>query len=143
VPTGPRSDEGATREGGASRGARRRAGQQGAWLGVAGVTALIFVVGGPVALVVPVLAYLAWRLSRSSGRVSPGTWLPWVAFGAMVVSGLLSAAHSFGSGLLGSFGGPAQACALIALAAALTPAVTVPDPAREGRQPTTTVEENR
>jgi len=143
VPTGPRSDEGATREGGASRGARRRAGQQGAWLGVAGVTALIFVVGGPVALVVPVLAYLAWRLSRASGRVSPGTWLPWVAFGAMVVSGLLSAAHSFGSGLLGSFGGPAQACALIALAAALTPAVTVPDPAREGRQPTTTVEENR
>jgi len=143
VPTGPRSDEGATREGGASRGARRRAGQQGAWLGVAGVTALIFMVGGPVALVVPVLAYLAWRLSRASGRVSPGTWLPWVAFGAMVVSGLLSAAHSFGSGLLGSFGGPAQACALIALAAALTPAVTVPDPAREGRQPTTTVEENR
>jgi arabinofuranan 3-O-arabinosyltransferase len=113
------------------------------WLGVTGVTALIFVAGGPVALVVPLLAYLAWRLSRASGRMSPGTWLPWVAFGAMVVSGLLSAAHSFGSGLLGPFGGPAQACALVALAAALTPTVIVRGPAREGRQPTTTVEENR
>jgi arabinofuranan 3-O-arabinosyltransferase len=113
------------------------------WLGVTGVTALIFVAGGPVALVVPVLAYLAWRLSRASGRMSPGTWLPWVAFGAMVVSGLLSAAHSFGSGLLGPFGGPAQACALVALAAALTPSVIIPGPAREGRQPTTTREENR
>jgi hypothetical protein len=96
-----------------------------------------------VALVVPVLAYLAWRLSRAPGRVSPGTWLPWVAFAAMVVSGLLSASRSFGSGLLGSFGGPAQACALIALAAALIPAVAAPGPAREGRQPTTTREENR
>ena len=118
-------------------------GPRRAWLGVLGVTALIFVVGGPVALVVPVLAYLAWRLSRAAGRVSPGTWLPWVAFAAMVVSGLLSASRSFGSGLLGSFSGPAQACALIALAAALTPTVTIPGPAREGREPTTTVEENR
>jgi hypothetical protein len=96
-----------------------------------------------VALVVPVLAYLAWRLSRASGRVSPGTWLPWVAFAAMVVSGLLSAAQPFGTGLLGSSGGPAQACALVALAAALTPAVAVRGPARGGRQPTTTQEENR
>ncbi len=95
------------------------------------------------ALAVPVLAYLAWRLSRAPRRTSPGTWLPWVAFAAMVVSGLLSASRSFGSGLLGSFGGPAQACALIALAAALMPMVTVPGPAREGRQPTTTREENR
>ena len=111
------------------------------------VTALIFVAGGPVALAVPVLAYLAWRLSRAPGRTSPGTWLPWVAFAGMVASGLLSAARPFGGGLLGSFGGPAQACALIALAAALTPAVTVPGPAREGRegrQPTTTAgEEDR
>ena len=111
------------------------------------VTALIFVAGGPVALAVPVLAYLAWRLSRAPGRTSPGTWLPWVAFGGMVASGLLSAARPFGGGLLGSFSGPAQACALIALAAALTPAVTVPGPAREGRegrQPTTTTgEEDR
>jgi arabinofuranan 3-O-arabinosyltransferase len=122
----------------AAAGDRRRT-----WLGVIGVTALIFGVGGPAALVVPVLAYLAWRLSRTSRRVSPGTWLPWVAFAAMVVSGLLSAARSFGSGLLGSFSGPAQACALVALAAALTPAVAVRGPAREGRQPATTQEENR
>jgi arabinofuranan 3-O-arabinosyltransferase len=149
VPTGPRSDEGATREGGAMKGdgevggARRRAGQQSAWLGVLGVTALIFVVGGPVALAVPVLAYLTWRLSRASGRPGPGTWLPWVAFAGMVASGLLSAGRPFGSSLFGSFGGPAQACALVALAAVLTPAVNVRGPALEGRQPTTTREENR
>src|SRR6185437_9401320 len=157
VPTGlplsprprPRRDEGATREEGAVKGdgevggARRRAGQQSAWLGVLGVTALIFVVGGPVALAVPVLAYLTWRLSRASGRPGPGTWLPWVAFAGMVASGLLSAGRPFGSSLFGSFGGPAQACALVALAAVLMPAVDVRGPAPEGRQPTTTREENR
>ena len=95
------------------------------------------------ALAVPLLAYLAWRLSRAPRRTSPGTWLPWVACAGVVASGLLSAARPFGGGLIGSFSGPAQACALIALAAALTPTVTIPGPAREGRQPTTTVEENR
>ena len=124
-------------------GARRRAEQQRAWLGVLGVTALIFVVGGPVALAVPVLAYLTWRLSRAAGRPGPGTWLPWVAFAGMVASGLLSAGRPFGSSLFGSFGGPAQACALVALAAVLMPAVDVRGPAPEGRQPTTTREENR
>jgi hypothetical protein len=82
------------------------------------VTALIFVAGGPVALAVPVLAYLAPGRRRAL--------LPWVAFAGLVISGLLSAARPFGAGLLGPFGGPAQACALIALAAALTPAVSVP-----------------
>ena len=76
-----------------------------AWLGVLGVTALIFVAGGPVALAVPVLAYLAWRLSRAPRRTNPRTWLPWVAFAGMVASGLLSAVRPFGGGLLGSFGG--------------------------------------
>jgi len=52
--------------------------------------------------------------------------LPWLAFAGMVASGLLSAARPSGAGLLGPFGGPAQACALVALAAALTPAVAVP-----------------
>lgn len=113
-----------------------------AWLGLLGVTVLIFVAGGPVALAVPVLAYLAWWLSRAPRRTSPGRWLPWVAFGGMVVSGLLSAARPFGGGLLGSFGGTAQACALIALAAALMPAVTASGPAREGRQPTITTGED-
>ena len=91
-------------------------------------------VGGPAALAVPVLAYLAWRLSRASGRTSPGTWLPWVAFAGVAASGLLSAVRPFGSSLFGSFSGPAQACALVALAAALTPAVTLP----AWRRPTTT-----
>ena len=107
------------------------------------VTALIFVAGGPVAIAVPVLAYLAWRLSRAPRRTSPGAWLPWVAFGAMVASGLLSAVRPFGGGLIGSFGGPAQACALIALAAALMP--PWPAPAGEGGHSSTTIagEENR
>jgi len=122
------------------------------WVGVLGVTARLFVAGGPVALAVPVLAWLAGRAPRS--RRSPsGAWLPWVAFGGMVVSGLLSAAQPFGSALLGPFGGPAQACALIALAAALTPAITVPawrrpasaatgpGPACEGRPPSSTAGE--
>ena len=73
-----------------------------------GVTALIFVAGGVVALVVPVLAWLA-------GRVR----LPVLAFGAMAASGLLAAVRPFGTGLFGPFGWPAQACALVALAAAL------------------------
>ena len=118
-------------------------GRRGAWLGGLSVAALIFVAGGLVALAVPLLAYLAWRLSRAPRRTSPGTWLPWVACAGVVASGLLSAARPFGGGLIGSFSGPAQACALIALAAALTPTVAIPGPAREGRQPTTTVEENR
>jgi arabinofuranan 3-O-arabinosyltransferase len=78
------------------------------WIGVVGVTALILVAGGVVALVVPVLAWLA-------GRVR----LPVLAFGAVVASGLLAAVRPFGTGLLGPFGWPAQACALVALAAAL------------------------
>ena len=47
------------------------------------------------------------------------------AINAMVASGLLSAVRPFGRGLFGPFGWPAQACALVALAAALLPAVAV------------------
>jgi arabinofuranan 3-O-arabinosyltransferase len=120
--THPRGDEGATKEGGASRAARRRAGRYS----VLAVTALIFVVGGPVALAVPVLACLAWLLPRSPGRPVGRDWLPVLAVVGMIASGLLSAARPFGTGLLGPFGWPAQACALVALAAALTPEVAVP-----------------
>jgi hypothetical protein len=105
------------------------AGHGRAWLGALGVAALIFVAGGPVALAVPLLACLAWLPPRSPGRTTaqgPLAWLPWLAFAGMVASGLLSAARPFGAGLLGPVGGPAQACALVALAAALTPAVAVP-----------------
>jgi hypothetical protein len=109
------------------------------------VAALIFVAGGPVALVVPLLAYLAGRPPRSSGPViarDPAKRMPLLALAAMLASGLLCAVRPFGEGLLGPFGWPAQACALMALAAALTPAVAVPArlrpaageaPAEEGR----------
>ena len=54
----------------------------------------------------------------------------------MVASGLLSAVRPFGEGLFGPFGWPAQACALVALAAALMPAAAVP--VWRWRQPATT-----
>jgi arabinofuranan 3-O-arabinosyltransferase len=117
---------------------RWRAGR--AWLGVAGVAALIFVAGGPVALAVPLLAGLAWLLPGPAAR----DWVPWVAFGGMAASGLLSAVRPFGEGLFGPFGWPAQACALIALAAALTPVAAIParrEPA--AREAPTVREEDR
>jgi arabinofuranan 3-O-arabinosyltransferase len=131
---GLRSGEGATTEGGASGAARRRAGRYSAWLGLLAVTALIFMAGGPVALVVPLLACLAWLLPRPPAGTAddrPG-WVPWLALGGLVASGLLSAVRPFGEGLFGPFGWPAQACALVALAAALTPAVTLPVRRRPG-----------
>lgn len=115
---------------GATRGhrgqpAERRWPSRG-WLGLLAVAALIFVAGGPVALAVPLLAWLAWRSARSPGGRAPADWLPVVAVAGMVVSGLLSAVRPFGDGLFGPFGWPAQACALVALAAALMPAVAGP-----------------
>ena len=139
APTGLTSDEGARREGGASRAARRRAGRYragrySAWPIVAAVAALIFVAAGPVALAVPVLAWLARRPPRAPGRTAPGTWLPWVAFAGLAASGLLSAVRPFGEGLFGPFGWPAQACALVALAAALIPAAVPPPAAVAGEE---------
>ena len=98
------------------------------------VTVLIFLAGGPVALVVPALALLARRLRPSgSGRTAFGRFaaapLPVLAAAGLIASGLLSAAQPFGDGLLGPFGWPAQVCALIALAAALMPAAPAdPEP---------------
>jgi arabinofuranan 3-O-arabinosyltransferase len=104
------------------------------WLGLAGVAALIFVAGGPVALAVAVVACaacLAWpaclaRPPRRPAGGDPVARLPLLALAAMVVSGLLSAVRPFGEGLFGPFGWPAQLCALVALAAALIPARTIP-----------------
>ena len=62
-------------------------------------------------VIASLLADPAWL----AGRVR----LPVLAFWAMVASGLLAAVRPFGTGLLGPFGWPAQACALVALAAAL------------------------
>ena len=93
-----------------------------AWLGLLGVTALVFAVGGPVALAVPVLAWLGWLAAR---RLASLPALAILAFAGMTVSGLLAAAQPSGSGLLGTFGGPAQACALVALAATLIPGAPV------------------
>lgn len=64
-------------------------------------------------LAVPVLAVVAYRW--------PG-WLSGIAAAGMVAAGVLTAlaAHPALPGT-GAFGGPAQACALIALAAALMP----------------------
>jgi arabinofuranan 3-O-arabinosyltransferase len=77
---------------------------------------VIAVAGGPIALAVPVLAVIAGRRPR---------WLPYIAAGAMVATGLLAAAAANNTTLgSGTFGGPAQACALIALAAALMPIIS-------------------
>jgi len=87
--------------------------QASAWFGLAALTVMIAVVGGPLALVVPVLAIAG---SRWRG------WYPWIAGGGMIAAGVLTAmaAHPAQHGT-GAFGGAAQACALIALAAALIP----------------------
>jgi arabinofuranan 3-O-arabinosyltransferase len=100
-----------------------------AWPRLLAVAALILVAGGPVALAVPLLAYLAgrppWRTGPAIAR-DPATRLPALALAAMLASGLLCAVRPFGDGLLGPFGWSAQVCALVALAAALTPAVAIP-----------------
>jgi arabinofuranan 3-O-arabinosyltransferase len=85
----------------------------GAWAGLGALGVLMLAVGGPVALAVPILAVLAWRRPR---------WLPLLACAGLLAAGVLTALAA-GPAVTGSgaFGAPAQACALIALAAALTP----------------------
>ncbi len=84
-----------------------------AWAGLAALGGLILVVGGTVALAVPILAGLAcWR----------PRWLPLLACAGILAAGVLTAlAVNPAATGSGAFGAPAQACALIALAAALTP----------------------
>lgn len=78
------------------------------------LAAVIFVAGGPIAVVVPVLAVIdGWRPQ----------WLPAIALCAMLAAGLTAATAQTptlpGSG---PFSGTAQVLALVALAAALLPA---------------------
>jgi len=89
-----------------------------AWLGLLALSGLILVVAGPLVLAVPVLAVIAYRWP---------TWLGGIAGAAMIAAGVLTA-HA-ASGQYSAFGAPAQACAVIALAAALTPIL----PAQFGR----------
>lgn len=145
IPSRRRSRRGA---GGADSGAPATAGAAGSRPGPPGLSmagygaALVFaavvlaLVGGPAVLAVPVLAVLAWWLPR---------WLPWLAFAAMGVAGIaalpdLGQAPQQG---VGAFSGPAQAAALVALAAALIPvarrrqrraAPAGPDPSDPPRQ---------
>ncbi len=80
---------------------------------------LIAIAGGPVAVAVPVLAVIGYWRPR---------WLPYIAAGAMIAAGVLAAATRIHTTLgSGSFSGPAQACALVALAAALMPIIGARD----------------
>jgi arabinofuranan 3-O-arabinosyltransferase len=84
------------------------------WLAIGLAAAVIFVIGGPVVLAVPVLAYVGSRRP---------VWLPWVAFVGMAIAAVVAAVHP-GTGALsgvGAFSGTAQVCALIALSAVLVP----------------------
>jgi hypothetical protein len=76
---------------------------------------VIWLAGGPVVVAVPVLACLSlWR----------PRWLPPVAFGAMLAVGIVAASSASPTALgSGAFSGLAQACALVALTAALMPEV--------------------
>ena len=89
------------------------------WLAAAGAALVLALVGGPVAIaVLAVIALDWWRRDL----------VPWLAFGAMCVAGILvitGLSHGVQSGF-GAFGWPAQAAALIALAAALVPPVPRP-----------------
>ena len=84
------------------------------WLGLIALSALLLIVGGPVVIAVPVLVVLAERWPNRYGVL---------AFGAAVASGLFAALSSHPAApASGAFGAPAQAFALVALAAALIPA---------------------
>ena len=133
---GPRRGAGSGRAG-SGRAGSGRAGSGGAgsggpvryWLAAAGAALVLALAGGPVAIaVLAVIALDWWRRDL----------VPWLAFGAMCVAGILVIAglsHGVQSGF-GAFGWPAQAAALIALAAALVPPVprpSLPSVPRRGR----------
>ena len=82
------------------------------------LAAVIWLAGGPLVLALPVLAGLGWWRPR---------WQPWVALGAMLIAGIAAATAGNPTAMgSGAFGWLAQGCALLALAAALMPALPRP-----------------
>lgn len=105
----------ASRAGPAATGITPGPGPLGYWLAAATAAVVLTLAGGPLVAAVPAVLLLGWWRPR---------WVPWLAFAAMCAAGAL-AITSLGHGPqtgAGAFGWPAQAAALIALAAALTPA---------------------
>lgn len=93
------------------------------WAGLTAVAVLIFMLGGPVVLALPVLVLVAAAWPRL---------LPLISLVAMLAAGVIAAAGSGHPTLgFGAFGPNAQACALVALAAALYPHRPWPVPADE------------
>jgi len=91
----------------------------GYWLAAAAAALVLALVGGLIALAVPAVILLGWWRRQ---------WVPWLAFIAMCVAGAVVIAglnHGAQPGF-GAFSWPAQAAALIALAAALVPPVPRP-----------------
>jgi NRPS condensation-like uncharacterized protein len=102
----------------ASHQAGRRAAAILRWVGPLAVAGLIAAVGGPLVLAVPVLAVIAALRPR---------WLPAVSLAAMLAAGLIAATAAAPAATgSGAFGPAGQACALVALAAALYPAAATP-----------------
>ncbi|MBV9796071.1 MAG: DUF3367 domain-containing protein [Actinobacteria bacterium] len=96
------------------------------WITVVAATVVLALAGGWLAFVVPAVLLVGWAVPR---------WVPWLAFLAMCVAGGFAIAglshgpqHGFGA-----FGWPAQAAAVVALAAALVSAPrtgsSAPEPA--------------
>ena len=84
------------------------------WLSIGLVSGAVFVIGGPIVVIVPILLFVGSRRP---------TWLPWVAVVGMTAAGVVAALNP-GDGALshiGAFSAPAQVCALIALTAVLVP----------------------
>jgi arabinofuranan 3-O-arabinosyltransferase len=84
------------------------------WILIAVPAIVMFIVGGPVVLTVPILVVLARRWPRV---------LPWIALAGMLVAGIVSAWH-VGTGAqsgIGAFGRWAQLAALVSIAAVLIP----------------------
>jgi arabinofuranan 3-O-arabinosyltransferase len=95
------------------------AGRAGYWLAAVAAALVLALAGGLAAIAVPAVILLGWWRRP---------WVPWLAFAAMCVAGALVIAglsHDAQPGS-GAFGWPAQAAALIALTAALTPPVPRP-----------------